>query len=153
MNTKRLSLIFSLAVMLALLAAVSFAPQTALADSGGGAGTLTASGNGFAWIRGNGDISISGSGVLEIRDHAGDAVIQVSGVGRKVELPGGLIRYIGFRGNAEVNGSDVSVSLAGRNIHLEAVGTGQFILRGRGMYEVNGAPGLWTRTSVIHSLP
>jgi hypothetical protein len=153
MKTKRLSLIFSSAAVIALLAAVFFAPQTVLADSGGGTGILTASGNGLAWIRGNGAIIISGNGILEIRDHAGDAAIRVSGAGKKTELAGGVIRYIGFNGTATVSGSDVAVSLSGYNIRLEARGTGKFILRGSGTYTVNGVHGTWSRTRQIHTLP
>ncbi len=153
MNTKRFSLIFSLAAAIALLAATTLAPQTALADSGGGTGTLIASGDGVVWIRGNGVINMSGNGLLEISDYAGDAVIQVSGTGQKVVRPGGQILYIGFQGAAFVSGSDVRVSLSGYNIHLEATGTGKFVLRGNGTYEVNGVPGLWTKRPVIHTLP
>ncbi len=153
MSIKRFSLIFSLAVVVALLAATSLAPQTALADSGGGTGTLIASGDGVAWIRGNGVIHMSGNGLLEIRDFAGNAVIQVTGTGQKVIKPGGRILYIGFQGTALVSGSDVRVSLSGYNIHLEATGTGKFVLRGNGTYEVNGVPGLWTKRPVIHTLP
>lgn len=153
MNVKRLPTIFSIAAVLALLAATAFAPQPALADSGGGTGVLTASGNGLAWIRGNGTITISGNGILEIRDHAGDAEIRVSGAGKKTELAGGVIRYIGFNGSATVSGSDVSVSLSGYNIRLEARGTGKFILRGNGTYTVNGVHGTWSRTRQVHTLP
>lgn len=152
MNVRRIFPILSIAAVMALLAAV-FAPQVALADSGGGTGVLTASGNGLAWIRGNGTITISGNGILEIRDYAGDAVIRVSGAGKKTELPSGVIRYIGFNGTASVSGSDVSVALSGYNIRLEARGTGKFILRGNGTYEVNGVHGVWSKTRQIHTLP
>ncbi len=153
MNTKRLSLVFSIAAVIALLGATAFAPQTALAASGGGTGSLTASGDGLAGLRGNGTVNISGNGILWIRDRAGDALIQVSGNGRRAELPSGWIRYVGFQGSAEVSGSNITVALSGYDIHLEASGTGKFVLRGNGTYQVNGLSGSWTEGPVIHSLP
>lgn len=153
MNTKRISLIFSIVVTLALLGATAFVPQIALADSGGGTGHLTASGDGLAGLRGNGTINISGNGVLWIRDRAGDAFIQVSGNGRRTELGNGWIRYAGFDGNAEVSGSAITVALSGYDIHLEASGTGKFVLRGNGTYQLGELSGSWTEGPEIKSLP
>ena len=150
---NKLSIILSIAASLALIGATVFAPQSALAQSGDGTGTLTASGDGLAGIRGQGNIRISGNGVLMIRDQAGDASIRVTGNGQRVELPGGWIRYVGFQGEATVSGNKVTVALSGYDIHLEASGSGKFVLRGNGTYQVGHLSGSWTEGPEVHSLP
>lgn len=158
MNTKRSLAIFSFAAVLALLGAICLTAQPALAQSGGGTGRLTASGDGLAGIRGNGTVTISGSGVLWIRDHAGDASIQVSGSGSKRELANGWTRYVGFQGTAVVSGSKVTVALSGYDISLEATGTGKFVLRGNGSYTATKdgvviASGAWTESVDVLTMP
>ena len=158
MNTKRFSIVVSIAVALALMGATMVSPQAALAQSGGGSGTLTASGDGLAGIRGSGTATISRSGILWIRDRAGDASIQVSGNGTKSELPSGWIRYAGFQGEAVVSGSQITVALSGYDIQLTASGTGKFVLRGNGSYTVqkDGATvvsGAWTESVQVFSIP
>ncbi len=157
MKNKRFYTIMTSALFLAIAAATLFTPQAALAESGGGTGTLTASGDGLAGIRGSGSVTISGNGILWIRDHAGDASIQVSGNGNKSELPSGWIRYTGFQGNATVTGSSITVALSGYGINLQATGTGKFVLRGNGSYtaERNGivVTGAWTESAEVLTLP
>lgn len=158
MKKKTLPLIFSLAMMIALVGAGVLAPQTAYAQSGGGKGTLTASGDGLAGIRGNGDVIISGNGILWIRDSAGDAVINVSGSGTRKEGENGWIRYSGFDGQATVSGSQITVALSGYDINLEATGTGKFVLRGNGSYSVEKdgiivLDGVWTEEAQVFSIP
>ena len=157
MKNKRISLIFSLALAIALLSAAMLAPQPALANSGGGTGTLIADGDGLAGIRGGGTVSISGNGILWIRDHAGDADISVSGDGIRSDLPNGWIHYSGFNGSAMVGGSQITVALSGYSIHLKATGTGQFVLRGNGSYSVTKdgitITGTWTENAEVLSIP
>lgn len=158
MNIKRSLLVFSIAAGLALLGAAWLAPQPALARSGGGTGRLTASGDGLAGLRGDGTVSISGNGVLWIRDHNGDAVIQVSGSGVRRETANGWIRYVGFDGSATVTGSLVTVALSGYDISLAASGTGKFVLRGDGSYSVEKdgvaiATGAWTESAEVMTIP
>jgi hypothetical protein len=118
-----------------MLAAATFpASQTALAQSTGG--TLTASGDGLAGIRGNGTVILSGSGILWVRDQAGDASIEISGNGVKRELEDGWVRYAGFQGQAVVSGSAITVALSGYDIELKASGTGSYVLRGNGTYTI-----------------
>ena len=153
MKTKLLDLVVLLTVVLAL-----FVPQSALAQSGGGAGTLTASGNGLAGIRGDGTVTVSGNGILWIRDHAGDASVNVSGSGEKRELPNGWIQYIGFQGQATVSGSWLTVALSGYDIHLQASGAGKYILRGNGTYSVERdglivVSGAWTEDAEVMTVP
>jgi len=158
MKNNRFYPLFAIAVLLALVGAAAFAPQSALAKAGGGSGTLTASGDGLAGIRGNGTVTLSGNGVLYIRDRAGDASIQVSGNGTRRELPNGWIRYVGFRGEAVVSGSQITVALSGYDIQLTASGTGKFVLRGHGSYTIqkDGATvvsGAWTETAEVFTIP
>ncbi len=158
MNNKRFTLIFAIAFAFALVGAGIFALQPALAQSGGGTGTLTASGDGLAGIRGNGRVEISGNGILWIKDHAGDADINVSGNGVRHEMPGGWIRYTGFQGQANVSGSSITVALSGYNINLRATGTGSFVLRGNGEYSVEKdgiivLSGTWSETTEVLSFP
>ncbi len=158
MKNKRLYLIFSFALAVSLFSAALVAPQTAFAESGGGTGTLTADGDGLAGIRGNGTVTISGNGILWIRDHAGDAAITISGNGVRDALPGGWIRYSGFNGSATVSGSQITVALSGYSIHLNATGTGKFVLRGNGSYSVvkDGdvvLTGSWTEDAEVLSIP
>ncbi len=157
MKNKSFTLIFSIAMMIALVGAGIFAPQSAYAQSGGGNGTLKATGDGLAGIRGNGTVTISGNGILWIRDRAGDAVINVSGNGKRAEK-NGWIRYSGFQGQATVSGSQITVALSGYDINLEATGTGKFILRGNGSYTVEKdgiivLDGVWTEEAQVFSIP
>ena len=146
------SKLLPIAVVIALIGVTAFFPQTVLAESDG-TGSLTASGDGLAGIRGQGNIRISGNGVLWIRDLAGDASIRVTGNGQRTILPSGWIRYAGFQGEATVSGSKVTVALSGYDIHLDASGTGKFVLRGNGTYQAGHLSGSWTEGPEIHSLP
>lgn len=159
MKKKTFPLLLVIATLVALTGAGIFAPQTAYAQSGGGNGTLKASGDGLAGIRGNGDITISGNGMLWIRDQAGDAVINVSGNGgNRHEGENGWVRYSGFDGQATVSGSQITVALSGYGINLEATGTGKFIMRGSGSYTVEKdgiivLDGAWTEEAEVFSIP
>ena len=156
MNHKRLILVSVFALLIALVGMGMAAPQTAFAQSGGGTGTLTASGDGLAGIHGNGKVTISGNGILWIKDYAGDANINVSGSGIRREGPNGWIRYTGFNGQARVSGSSVTVALSGYDIHLTATGSGRFLLRGNGEYHVEHDNGIINRgqwTGQVQTLP
>jgi len=125
----------------------------AAAEQGGGKGTLTAQGDGIAGLRGNGSITISGSGTLYVRDAAGDATINVTGKGVKRELRNGWILYAGFDGQAQISGTQITVALSGINIHLQASGTGKFLLRGEGTYETLHSKGVWTDAGKVIAVP
>ena len=159
MKKKKLTLVFTLAMIFALVGTVALSPQAAYAQSGGGDGTLRANGDGLAGIRGNGNITISGNGILWIRDSAGDAVINISGNGgHRSEGENGWIRYSGFDGQATVSGSRVTVALSGFGINLTATGSGKFIMRGNGSYtiEKDGVivlDGVWTEEAQVFSIP
>lgn len=147
MKTKIVSAL-ALALIALLLMTVSVA-----AERGGGTGTLTAQGDGVAGMRGSGSITISGSGTLYIRDLGGDASIVVTGMGVKSELRNGWVIYAGVHGEAQVSGSQITVVLSGVNIHLQATGSGKFLLRGRGTYETSKGSGVWTDEGKVITLP
>ena len=158
MKNKHFHTILALALTLALASAALASPSPVYADSGGGVGTLTASGNGMASISGNGTVIMSGNGVLWIRDRGGDASILVTGKGVRREFPNGWIRYAGFQGQATVTGSDITVKLSGYGIDLQAVGAGTYILRGHGTYSVEKdgvviESGAWTRSARPKAFP
>ncbi len=131
------------ALALAVLLAIALT-TVAAAETGSGTGTLTARGDGLAALRGNISVTLRGAGLLIIRDQAGDASIHVNGRGYKKQLSDGTVAYIGFDGKAEIKGSAITVVLRGRNIKLEAAGTGSFLLRGRGTYHTEKGDGQWS---------
>lgn len=136
-----------------VLVAVLLTTAAVAAEQGGGSGTLTAQGDGIAGLRGNGKVTISGSGILYIRDQVGDASIVVTGKGTKRELHNGWMLYAGFDGEAQVSGSQITVALSGVNINLKATGSGKFLLRGEGTYETSKGSGAWTDKGKVIALP
>ena len=148
------SIIFSTVILLVIIATI--APSVAFAQSGEGSGRLTAIGSGLAGLRGNGKVTISGEGVLWIRDRTGNADIHISGSGHRTELPSGWIRYAGFNGHATISGTQITVALSGANIEMRAFGRGKFILRGEGSYTItkNGVvtTGVWTKEGKVLEL-
>lgn len=109
------------------------APNSTPADSAPAkTGTIAAKGRGLAIFHGNGSATISGNGVMRIKDFTGDAKIEISGAGRKHVGEHGWIIVHGFRGTASVTGSDVHIELSGAGIELNATGTGRFVVRGVG---------------------
>ncbi|GAB4432830.1 MAG: hypothetical protein Kow00106_26260 [Anaerolineae bacterium] len=119
------------------------------ADSAAGTGSIVAEGDGWVWLHGNGQVRISGQGTLVIVDRAGDATITIehSGDTPRSAAPerdgGGRVVFRHFDGTATVSGTNVIVTMWGRNLHLEAKGTGVVRLRGHGWYQINGSPGDW----------
>ncbi|TEU11553.1 MAG: hypothetical protein E3J21_23300 [Anaerolineales bacterium] len=113
-----------------------------------GEGSLTAQGDGMAILRGRGTVDLSGNGTLWIKDAAGDAVIEVTGLGQKEEFPDGWIQYAGFHGTAHVEGSRIGVILAGVGIELTAEGRGMAQLWGHGSYQSPDGDGEWEITGL-----
>ena len=138
---KTLTIILALAIAFSTMA---FLPQPVFAETGGGSGTLTADGAGHAGVTGEGTINISGNGILYFKDNTGDASIEIDGRGTRRVLANGWVRYLGFRGDAVITGSDVAVKITGVRIHLEASGTGKFFVRGHGTYATGSQSGSWT---------
>jgi hypothetical protein len=147
MKTK-LTVALTMALCIALLLTA-----VAAAEHGSGTGTLTAQGDGLAVMRGAGTITLSGSGVLTIRDLGDDAKVIWTGKGFKRELNDRTVIYGGFNGQATITGSNILVSLKGKNIDLKATGTGKFLLRGHGTYSTEHESGEWTEQGQTVILP
>ncbi|VAW42401.1 hypothetical protein MNBD_CHLOROFLEXI01-3587 [hydrothermal vent metagenome] len=113
------------------------------ADTLIGTGWVEASGNGVAGLKGNLDtLRISGSGVLYYWDGGETDIPEVTGVGRRIELPNGWVKWVGFNGTFSLDDADhVKVALHGRDIDLYAAGTGTVWLRGHGTYTFGSADG------------
>ena len=108
-----------------------------------GKGTLQASGNGAARIKGRTDeiedgiVKISGNGILLIRDFKGDINTKITGYGGKVELKKDHWLYYGFKGNAEIRGSGFMINLLGEDLEIYAKGRAAVFLAGEGSYKVD----------------
>jgi hypothetical protein len=146
---------FAMMVLVALLLVVGGMPLVSYAQgvTVEGTGTLTAEGDGRATLYGGGTVTASaGTGQLWIYDRNGDAEITVTGEGqlRKTVLANGDIRYYyrGFKGNADISGSDVGIILKGLDITMNAEGTGRVHLYGDGTYTVNSESGVWSYQGV-----
>jgi hypothetical protein len=145
---KKLFLSLSIFAVLALIAipATSFAAEesnTTVSGSGG----LWAYGTGSAYLNGNGAVFATGMGLLKITDNAGDAVVVVNGMHRSISK-GETVAYAGFNGHAYISGSNITISLAGRDVRMAASGDGTVTLKGYGNYNVNGTQGFWTADGV-----
>ncbi|RZB29090.1 MAG: hypothetical protein AEth_01694 [Candidatus Argoarchaeum ethanivorans] len=99
-----------------------------------GTGSLYAEGNGRAAIFGNVTINLSAENATMIVSR--NAEVTVNGNGTRVELENGNIKYQGY-GIADVSGEQIRFTIAGRNIVLEAAGTGRVILCGNGTYHID----------------
>lgn len=148
MNSFKSITITAMTALALLAGAGSAAPASA--DSGSGAGTLTAHGRGYARFAGDGHIVINGAGALLIRPSDGDDTWTIRGNGTKRITPSGDIMFTGFRGTAEITGTNVIVSLDGVNIDLKVKGSGKYTLRGRGVYEAsNSANHSWRGAELV----
>jgi hypothetical protein len=105
-----------------------------------GKGTLEAEGEGICRIKGStndiddGIITVSGNGVLVVRDIEGDMEKSITGYGGKVEIKENYWIYYGFNGSAEIKGGSFIVSSIGDNIDFYAKGRGIIHLAGKGSY-------------------
>jgi len=101
-----------------------------------GSGLFVAHGFGVVAVRGTIDYrGATSSGILLIKDIAGNAMVNVSG-GVRGEFFG-FTAYAGFS-SAEISGSDVGVIVAGGDINVTATGTGLGYVQGVGAYSLNG---------------
>ncbi|WP_420628326.1 hypothetical protein [Candidatus Leptofilum sp.] len=130
------------------------------ADTATGTGWVEAHGSGVAGLKGNIDrLHINGHGVLYYYDGGQTDTPHVTGVGRKIELPNGWVKWVGFHGSFHLEDADhVKVVLHGRDIDLYASGTGSIWLRGHGTYTHGRADGtivhgLWSHPDSTDEMP
>jgi hypothetical protein len=125
------------------ISALAFAPaQTTQASSGDitlvGKGVLGAHGTGLVAVNGHvREMHLNANrGILLVKDIAGDAEVDVRGVGGTGEWNGFDVYY--GTGAAEISGSHVAVIVVGTDIDLRVAGKGWAFLKGRGYFFVNG---------------
>lgn len=123
-------------VILILLFAGLAAATAVSADVVSGIGWLEAKGDGAVRMNGYAkNLGIRGNGVLYYRDGGEEDVPEVTGYGRKIDLPNGWVKYEGFHGTFYLEEADqTAVVFYGRSIGLRAVGRGTVWLKGRGVY-------------------
>jgi hypothetical protein len=109
-----------------------------------GTGELHAWGDGMAGVAGNVEVTVTGNGMLFIRDRGGDGEWTVSGTGRRRHLPGGWTMYLGFSGTVEAEGSRINILMSGYDLELWAEGTGVVFLFGEGGYETRHGEDAWS---------
>ncbi len=133
-------------VVLALLLAGLAAVTAVSADVVSGIGWLEAQGDGTARVNGYvKSLRIKGNGVLYYRDGGEEDAAEVTGYGRKIDLPNGWVKYEGFHGAFDLKDADqTTVILHGRNIGLQAIGRGTVWLKGRGTYTYGARDGIVT---------
>lgn len=152
---KRILLIGGVVLGLAMAATAALAPA-ASAEEGdvvvSGQGTLSAHGNGIVALQGRVELAANANrGILMVKDLAGDAEVDVRGVGGTASWNGFDV-YFGA-GAAHITGSHVAVIIAGTDIDLRAHGKGSAFLQGRGWYWVNGhGPFAWSPDGAFASV-
>ena len=103
-------------------------------------------GNGYAYLRGDLTVDVRARpGTLTLHDIAGDAILHLSGAGRKV-VRGAWTYVYGFNGQAHADGSQIGLTISGRNVVLDATGRGVLHVRGRGFCTVDGVEYHWSDT-------
>lgn len=129
-------------VVLLLLGSL-FAVSAVSADTLTGTGWVEAHGSGVAGLKGNVDrLTINGNGTLYYYDGGETDIPEVTGIGRRVELSNGWVKWVGFHGTFHLENADhVKVVLHGRDIDLYVSGTGSIWLRGVGTYTHGRADG------------
>ena len=136
---KVYALIFTVAIV-TLAASVALAGPIRVH----GKGILAAVGNGSAALFGSGEMRLWGTGFLMVSEEAVVEIIE--GTGEAVDIGGGYRLYVGFDGQARIEGDDIEVVLAGSKIRLGARGEGTAILEGSGRYRIGHKSGFWGPT-------
>lgn len=120
-------------------------------------GVITAEGDGLVAINCNGDITITGKGMLFIVDRTGDTIIEVESNQRyfhnEREKRGNTTHtYRRFDGTAVISGEDMAVVMQGINMQVSISGTGMMMLEGIGEYTVESNTVEWSTDGVMIGL-
>jgi len=140
---RKMTIVAGLAMV--LVSCLAFSPPGASAEEDRGdivlvgRGVLGAHGTGLAAVKGHiREMHVNANrGILLVKDIAGDAQVEVHGVGGSGEWNGFDVYY--GAGRAEISGSHVAVIVVGTDIDLRAAGRGWAYLKGHGYFFVNGA--------------
>jgi hypothetical protein len=112
-------------------------------DQGASVGTFDAEGRGVVIVRGNLTVYGSITGVMNVRDIGGRAVVKINGIVQRGRLIGGVRVYSFSRGTRSfyARGRNIRVSLStGRrgNLRVSTLGRGLVLrMSGRGTYVLN----------------
>src|SRR3990170_4367962 len=124
--------------VVAAAAAVAVGLGAFLAAAGANAAGRDIAGRGTLYARGAGVAEVSGDGRVDIRGHGlgtvlvtGAEHIEAKGEGRRVELPDGSIRFVGWKGTINAAGRDMTVRMEGGKVEFRATGQGSAHLQGR----------------------
>lgn len=101
-------------------------------------------GSGYAYLRGDVTLDVSAhSGALTFHNAGGDGVLTVTGTGRKI-VRGAWTYVYGLNGQAHADGTQIGVTMSGRNVVLDATGHGVLRVRGSGSCTIDGVPYNWS---------
>lgn len=141
--------LLTVAVLAALTLAVVVLSGTA------GAASETISGQGVLYARGSGTAEVSGDGRVDIRGLGVGTVLvcgaerlEAQGDGRRFDLPGGCVRFVGWKGSIHAAGEDMTVRMEGSKIQFRAAGEGTAVLKGHGQFRTGHYTGQWTAEGV-----
>jgi hypothetical protein len=133
--------VFSILMLVVAIGAL-IVPTATAESSENDRHTLTAEGDGMAFLFGRGSIELSGNGILWVKAEEG-AIVEVSGYGQKEVFPDGWQQYAGFHGDAFIQGRRLRVMVAGVDVHLGATGRGKAFLWGHGTHQQGEQVGSW----------
>lgn len=143
-------------VLIAVAAAMTAVALGALVTADGasaasrdfeGRGVLCARGAGLAKVSGDGRVDIRGHGVGTVVVTGAESIV-ARGEGRRIDLPGGSVKFIGSKGSIQAIGKDTTVTMRGGKIEFCAAGEGEAHLKGHGVYRVGHHVGRWTADGV-----
>ncbi|HEV8574053.1 MAG TPA: hypothetical protein VGR43_05025 [Dehalococcoidia bacterium] len=136
-------------LLVAAVALTGFATENASAAETevAGHGTLYARGSGLAVVEGDGRVTVSSWGHGQVIV-CGAEKIEARGDGRRVDLPGRCVQFIGFKGKIHAAGEDMKVTMEARSIAFSAEGEGRAFLKGIGSFKVGDVTGRWTKDGV-----
>lgn len=133
--------------MLAVMTLFAFLVPAAMAQEETGCGWIFAHGAGEAVLDGDGTATIHGHGVGVVWVTGAENLV-ARGIGRRVDLPDGTVRFEGWRGTIRASGDDVHIRMLGSIISFYAQGCGSVFLRGYGWYRTGQGSGLWSPAGV-----
>lgn len=132
-----------LAGILTAVTLVALVVPASMAAEAEGCGWIRAYGAGEAILDGDGSVTIHGRG-LAVVWVTGAEHLSAWGIGRRVDLPDGTVRFEGWRGTILSSGDDMHVRMLGGLISFFAEGCGSVFLRGRGWYRTGLGGGVWS---------
>ncbi len=136
--------------LVALILVAVLAPAT-LAAQEEGCGWIVARGSGEAILDGDGTVTIHGRGAAVVWV-TGAEQLRAWGLGHRVDLPDGTVRFDGWWGTIRASGDEMHIRMVGSIISFYARGCGSVFLRGSGWYRTGQGSGVWSSEGVTIEL-